>query len=101
MKQVHSAVLAPATLALTLAAWITGEFNVALAAELSSKYIRQSTSADTVIVFVHGIMGDGLSTWTNQNAYWPAAEASASGVATPAPKPRTIDIIKQPSLLRQ
>jgi len=37
-----------------------------------------------------------------------AAEASATGVATPqsqaapsAPKPSTIDIIKQPSLLRQ
>jgi len=34
-----------------------------------------------------------------------AAEAGATGVATPqsqaAPKPSTIDIIKQPSLLRQ
>jgi hypothetical protein len=33
-----------------------------------------------------------------------AAEASATGVVTPqsqAPKPSTIDIIKQPSLLRQ
>jgi hypothetical protein len=37
-----------------------------------------------------------------------AAEASATGVATPqsqaapsAPKPSTVDIIKQPSLLRQ
>ena len=33
-----------------------------------------------------------------------AAEASAAGVATPtpsAPKPSTIDIIRQPSLLRQ
>ena len=34
-----------------------------------------------------------------------AAEASATGVATPqsqaAPSPSTIDIIKQPSLLRQ
>jgi hypothetical protein len=34
-----------------------------------------------------------------------AAEASATGVATPqsqaAPKPSTIDIIRQPSLLRQ
>jgi hypothetical protein len=30
-----------------------------------------------------------------------AAEASATGVASPAPKPSTIDIIKQPSLLRQ
>jgi hypothetical protein len=34
-----------------------------------------------------------------------AAEASATGIATPqsqaAPKPNTIDIIRQPSLLRQ
>jgi hypothetical protein len=30
-----------------------------------------------------------------------AAQASATGVATPAPKASTIDIIRQPSLLRQ
>jgi hypothetical protein len=30
-----------------------------------------------------------------------AAEASTTGVATSAPKPSTIDIIRQPSLLRQ
>ena len=30
-----------------------------------------------------------------------AAEASATGVAPSAPKPGTIDIIKQPSLLHQ
>jgi pimeloyl-ACP methyl ester carboxylesterase len=37
-----------------------------------SRYIRKSSGADTVIVFVHGIMGDGLSTWTSENnTYWP------------------------------
>jgi pimeloyl-ACP methyl ester carboxylesterase len=42
--------------------------------EVLSKYIRQSPSANTVIVFVHGWMGDGVSTWTNPDtgAYWPA-----------------------------
>ena len=46
----------------------------AAADERVSKYIRQSPSADTVIVFVHGFGGDGVSTWTNgdTNTYWPA-----------------------------
>ncbi len=45
----------------------------AIADEPTSKYVRQLPGADTVIVFVHGIMGDGVSTWTNSgtNAYWP------------------------------
>jgi hypothetical protein len=37
-----------------------------------SRYIRKSFEADTVIVFVHGVMGDGLSTWTSESdTYWP------------------------------
>jgi hypothetical protein len=37
-----------------------------------SRYIRKSPGADTVIVFVHGIMGDGMSTWTSESdSYWP------------------------------
>jgi pimeloyl-ACP methyl ester carboxylesterase len=43
-----------------------------MADEIISRYIRQSSGADTVIVFVHGIMGDGASTWTSDAAtYWP------------------------------
>lgn len=36
----------------------------------SSTYIR-NTSADRVIVFVHGFLGDSISTWTNDQSYWP------------------------------
>ena len=37
-----------------------------------SHYIRR-TNADTVIVFVHGIFGGSIGTWTNSetHAYWP------------------------------
>jgi pimeloyl-ACP methyl ester carboxylesterase len=35
------------------------------------KYIRQTTSASSVIVFVHGVLGDNVSAWTNKDAYWP------------------------------
>jgi len=46
--------------------------NAALADDVTSKYVRRS-GADTIIVFVHGVMGDGVSTWTNENgSYWPA-----------------------------
>jgi hypothetical protein len=42
-------------------------------ADPTSQYIRKSSGADTVIVFVHGIMGDGVSTWTSEseNTYCP------------------------------
>lgn len=36
-----------------------------------SKYIRD-THSDKVIVFVHGFLGDSVSTWTNGQSYWPA-----------------------------
>ena len=38
-----------------------------------SQYVRQSNK-DSVIVFVHGVLGDSQSTWTNGStkAYWPA-----------------------------
>lgn len=37
-----------------------------------SHYIRD-TGKDSVIVFVHGVLGDSQSTWTNEGtkAYWP------------------------------
>ena len=35
-----------------------------------STYIR-NTNADKVIVFVHGFLGDSVSTWTNGQSYWP------------------------------
>ena len=46
--------------------------NVAVSEEITSKYIRHSPGADTIIAFVHGVMGDAVSTWTSQSgAYWP------------------------------
>jgi triacylglycerol esterase/lipase EstA (alpha/beta hydrolase family) len=41
-------------------------------AQLGSRYTKQSQGNQSVIVFVHGIFGDSVSTWTNRNgAYWP------------------------------
>ena len=44
----------------------------ALPKELRSRYIRKANH-DSVIVFVHGIFGDSISTWTHEasKAYWP------------------------------
>lgn len=38
---------------------------------MKSSFVRQSPESDTVIVFVHGFTGDGVSTWSSSNAYWP------------------------------
>src|SRR5271170_2856233 len=53
--------------------FVLGTLHMALADEPISKYTRQ-TGAETVLVFVHGILGDGVSSWTNSetNSYWPA-----------------------------
>jgi pimeloyl-ACP methyl ester carboxylesterase len=37
-----------------------------------SRYIRRADAASQVIVFVHGVLGDGTSTWTNGQSYWPS-----------------------------
>jgi tetratricopeptide (TPR) repeat protein len=38
----------------------------------NSQYIRYDAETSSVIVFVHGIFGDGNSTWTGKNnSYWP------------------------------
>jgi pimeloyl-ACP methyl ester carboxylesterase len=60
----------PPTYLAVLALFLIGAFDSAMANEPASKYIRHSTAADTVIVF-DGIMGDGISTWTNKNMFWP------------------------------
>ncbi|WP_407149248.1 esterase/lipase family protein [Bradyrhizobium sp. ORS 86] len=49
-----------------------------------SKFIKRSTPpADTVIVFVHGITGDAIGTWSSAKAYWPqlVADDPAFGTA--------------------
>jgi pimeloyl-ACP methyl ester carboxylesterase len=45
---------------------------MAMADDPVSQYVRRSPADATVIVFVHGVMGDGLSSWTNGTTYWPA-----------------------------
>jgi pimeloyl-ACP methyl ester carboxylesterase len=35
------------------------------------RYIRKSGSNSQVVVFVHGVLGDSTSTWTNGSSYWP------------------------------
>jgi pimeloyl-ACP methyl ester carboxylesterase len=54
--------------------FILGPFDPLSAAE--SQYVRRVAGSEIVIVFVHGVMGDGESTWTNGTAYWPAMLAS-------------------------
>jgi pimeloyl-ACP methyl ester carboxylesterase len=45
-------------------------YGQAALAEPPSKYIRNEGS-DTALVFIHGVLGDAISTWTNGDAYWP------------------------------
>jgi pimeloyl-ACP methyl ester carboxylesterase len=40
-------------------------------AQEGSRYIRQLGLSTPVIVFVHGVLGDSKSTWTNGYVYWP------------------------------
>ena len=59
------------TLWLLLTIFLIGNSQMSIADENSSRYIRKD-GADTVIVFVHGIMGGGVSTWTSEaDTYWP------------------------------
>jgi pimeloyl-ACP methyl ester carboxylesterase len=38
----------------------------------SGGYYRHNARAQSVIIFVHGVLGDSINTWTNDNgAYWP------------------------------
>lgn len=43
-----------------------------------SKYIHNPSGAKIVIVFVHGVMGDSIDTWTSENGYWPEMLANDS-----------------------
>jgi pimeloyl-ACP methyl ester carboxylesterase len=41
------------------------------AAQNHGQYIRNLGADSPVIVFVHGILGDSISSWTNNQSYWP------------------------------
>jgi pimeloyl-ACP methyl ester carboxylesterase len=46
--------------------------SMAKAGDSVSRYVRRSENADTIIVFVHGVLGDGKTAWTSANgSYWP------------------------------
>jgi triacylglycerol esterase/lipase EstA (alpha/beta hydrolase family) len=51
---------------------------VSARADVPSSFVRQSPNSTTVIVFVHGIFGNGQDTWTNGSAYWPSLLKSDS-----------------------
>jgi pimeloyl-ACP methyl ester carboxylesterase len=53
-----------------LALWIASGSPGAAPAPSESRYIRDQNS-DKVIIFVHGLFGDSVNTWTNGSAYWP------------------------------
>lgn len=70
--QMHWRALLPAScilLALT---------NPSLATERTSNYVKRGPGSATVTVFVHGVLGDSRSTWTNSDTgvYWPELIAS-------------------------
>jgi hypothetical protein len=46
-------------------------FGAGAAADPVSKYVRQSSAKETVIVFVHGVTSDGITSWTSGHVYWP------------------------------
>lgn len=37
----------------------------------NSMFVREDSGKNTVIVFVHGILGDATGTWLNGDSYWP------------------------------
>ena len=49
----------------------------------ASRYVRQGDRNKSVVVFVHGVTGDAVSTWTNTKtrAYWPQLMASDPALA--------------------
>jgi hypothetical protein len=40
-------------------------------AEPEPRYLRRDASEAVAIVFIHGVLGDSTSTWTNGQSYWP------------------------------
>ena len=46
-----------------------------------SRYVRMDPKNESVVIFVHGVTGDSLSTWTNSTtkAFWPELMKSDRG----------------------
>lgn len=41
------------------------------ASAVESRYVRKGDGVSTVVVYVHGFLGDAISSWTNGDSYWP------------------------------
>lgn len=68
----HFRLLRPLTVLIAGISFALLALTTSLANEPISKYVRKSSAgADSVIVFVHGLREDGITTWTNKNVYWP------------------------------
>ena len=48
------------------------------AKSVESRYFRKGQDSSAVIIFVHGFLGDAISSWTRGNAYWPEMLAEDS-----------------------
>jgi pimeloyl-ACP methyl ester carboxylesterase/predicted negative regulator of RcsB-dependent stress response len=59
--------------ALASVLFLLAGWEVSFSAEPQSRYIRGPSGNRTVIIFVHGVLGDATTTWTNDRtrAYWP------------------------------
>jgi pimeloyl-ACP methyl ester carboxylesterase len=56
-----------------LGAVLMGIASTALGADSTSHYVRQANNSNIAIVFVHGVLSDGLSAWTSRSGgYWPS-----------------------------
>jgi hypothetical protein len=58
----------------------------ALAQDVAPHFVKQVEGSRTIIVFVHGIFGDGVSTWTSGPFFWPkeiASDPTFAGAAFP------------------
>lgn len=53
----------------SLGIWIAA--TASCLAQEGTRYIRNWGPGSPVIIFLHGVLGDSTSTWTNGKAYWP------------------------------
>jgi pimeloyl-ACP methyl ester carboxylesterase len=68
----HFRLLRPLAVLIACIALAVLALTTSSADEPISRYVRKSSAgADSVIVFVHGLREDGITTWTNNNVYWP------------------------------
>jgi pimeloyl-ACP methyl ester carboxylesterase len=56
-----------------LGAVLTSIASATLGADSSSHYVRQASNSNIAVIFVHGVLSEGLSAWTSRTGgYWPS-----------------------------